>query len=79
MAAVQEEERKQDVDKLKEIELKNKYGKASVVINPFGGTVTSWIVEDEQQLFVSSKAILDRSKAIRGGIPLVYPQFGPGI
>lgn len=28
-------------------------------------------------LFVSEKAILDGTKAIRGGIPLVFPKFGP--
>merc|ERR1712187_556652 len=31
-----------------------------------------------EQFFVSSKAIFDKSKAIRGGIPVVWPQFGPG-
>ena len=29
-------------------------------------------------LFLSPKAVLDGSKAIRGGIPLVFPQFGLG-
>jgi glucose-6-phosphate 1-epimerase len=40
----------------------------------YGATVTSWKLADgEEQLFVSSKAILDGSKAIRGGIPVVFP------
>jgi glucose-6-phosphate 1-epimerase len=30
-----------------------------------------------ERLFVSSKAILDGSKAVRGGIPVVFPCFGP--
>jgi len=30
-----------------------------------------------ERLFVSSKAALDGSKAIRGGIPVVFPCFGP--
>lgn len=29
-------------------------------------------------LFVSEEAVFDGKKAIRGGIPLVFPQFGPG-
>ena len=33
--------------------------------------------DEEERLFVSSKAKLDGSKAIRGGIPLVFPIFGP--
>ena len=28
-------------------------------------------------MFVSSKAVLDGSKAVRGGIPVVFPCFGP--
>jgi glucose-6-phosphate 1-epimerase len=30
-----------------------------------------------EHLFVSSKAHLDGSKPVRGGIPLVWPNFGP--
>ncbi len=29
-------------------------------------------------MFYSDKAIFEQGKAIRGGIPLVWPQFGPG-
>jgi glucose-6-phosphate 1-epimerase len=50
----------------------------------FGATVTSWKAtqksapgEPIERLFVSSKAILDGSKAVRGGIPVVFPCFGP--
>jgi len=28
--------------------------------------------------FVSEKAVYDGETAIRGGIPVVFPQFGPG-
>ncbi|KAL7751417.1 hypothetical protein RI367_003277 [Sorochytrium milnesiophthora] len=38
--------------------------------------VTSWKVQGKEQLWLSSKAILNGSKPIRGGIPLVFPQFG---
>ena len=30
-----------------------------------------------ERLFVSSKVVLDGSKAVRGGIPVVFPCFGP--
>lgn len=46
----------------------------SVSVHLFGATVVSWKLADgEEQLFVSSKAILDGSKAIRGGVPVVFP------
>lgn len=32
--------------------------------------------EPVERLFVSSKAFLDGSKAVRGGIPVVFPFFG---
>lgn len=50
----------------------------SVTINLFGATVTSWTLPSgSEQLFLSSAAKLDGSKAIRGGIPIVFPAFGP--
>lgn len=42
----------------------------------YGATVTSWVVDGEEKLFLSEKAKLDGSKAVRGGIPLVFPVFG---
>lgn len=41
----------------------------------FGATVTSWIQNGTERLFLSPKAYFDGVKAIRGGIPLVFPQF----
>ncbi|KAJ2084326.1 GPI inositol deacylase [Coemansia sp. RSA 988] len=52
--------------------------KSSVEIYIYGATVTSWKSRGQERLFLSSKAKLDGTKAIRGGIPLVFPQFGPG-
>jgi len=42
--------------------------------------VTSFKLEkgEKEVFFMSSKAIFDPSKPIRGGIPICYPQFGPG-
>ncbi|TFK30448.1 glucose-6-phosphate 1-epimerase [Coprinopsis marcescibilis] len=48
----------------------------------YGATVVSWkspshgSTELKERLFLSSKAILDGSKAVRGGIPVVFPCFG---
>ncbi|KAK3221324.1 hypothetical protein Dsin_008349 [Dipteronia sinensis] len=43
----------------------------------YGGQVTSWKNDHgEELLFVSSKAIFKPPKAIRGGIPICFPQFG---
>ncbi len=40
----------------------------------YGATVLSWkSANGKENLFLSSKAILDGSKPVRGGIPLVFP------
>ncbi|GAC96200.1 possible apospory-associated protein c [Pseudozyma hubeiensis SY62] len=50
---------------------------ASAEIRLFGATVTSWkAAGGSERLFLSSKAALDGSAAIRGGIPIVFPVFG---
>ncbi|CAI9298120.1 unnamed protein product [Lactuca saligna] len=49
---------------------------SSAEVYLYGGHVTSWKNEHgEELLFVSSKAIFKPPKAIRGGIPLCFPQF----
>ncbi|KAJ3149421.1 hypothetical protein HDU89_003785 [Geranomyces variabilis] len=52
------------------------HANASAEIYLFGATVTSWKVAGVEKIFLSKKALLDGSKAIRGGIPLVFPHFG---
>ncbi|XP_033749582.1 putative glucose-6-phosphate 1-epimerase [Pecten maximus] len=49
----------------------------SAVVHLHGATALSWKCSGQEILFLSKKAVLDSSKAIRGGIPLVFPQFGP--
>ncbi|KIW94490.1 uncharacterized protein Z519_04466 [Cladophialophora bantiana CBS 173.52] len=50
----------------------------SVTVYLYGATVTSWKTSNgAEQLFLSSAAALDGSKPIRGGVPLVFPVFGP--
>jgi len=51
---------------------------ACAKVHTYGATVTSFVTERKREvLFVSKLAKLDGSKAIRGGIPLVFPIFGP--
>lgn len=54
------------------------------MIYKYGATVTSWKAPKAgtqdpvtERLFLSSKAFLDGSKPIRGGIPIAFPFFGP--
>ncbi|KKK19288.1 hypothetical protein P175DRAFT_0497242 [Aspergillus ochraceoroseus IBT 24754] len=50
----------------------------SVTVHLYGATVTSWkLANGAEQLFLSQSAALDGSKPIRGGIPVVFPVFGP--
>ncbi|KIL70819.1 hypothetical protein M378DRAFT_66178 [Amanita muscaria Koide BX008] len=55
---------------------------SSAVILLYGATVISWKSgstlkpEPIERLFISSKAKLDGSKPVRGGIPVVFPCFG---
>ncbi|KAI6650879.1 Glucose-6-phosphate 1-epimerase isoform X1 [Oopsacas minuta] len=49
----------------------------SVSVSRHGATVTSWRHKGEEILFLSSKAVFDNVKAIRGGVPICFPQFGP--
>jgi len=46
-------------------------------IHVHGATITSWKVEGDELLFLSKNAIFDTATPIRGGIPIVFPHFGP--
>ncbi|CAN4084971.1 unnamed protein product [Withania somnifera] len=49
---------------------------SSAEVYLYGGQVVSWKNDlGEELLFVSSKAIFKPPKAIRGGIPICFPQF----
>ncbi|KAL4070945.1 galactose mutarotase-like domain-containing protein [Scleroderma citrinum] len=56
---------------------------ASAELLLFGATIISWKAgsqanpEPTERLFLSLKAFLDGSKPVRGGIPVVFPCFGP--
>ncbi|OCK84631.1 galactose mutarotase-like protein [Lepidopterella palustris CBS 459.81] len=51
----------------------------SVEILLHGATVISWKSDggEKENLWLSEKAVLDGSKAVRGGVPIVFPVFGP--
>lgn len=49
---------------------------SSAVVSRLGGQVLSWITPDgRERLFLSARAVFDGSIAIRGGIPVCFPQF----
>jgi glucose-6-phosphate 1-epimerase len=49
---------------------------ASAVISRWGAQLLSWRpAGGDERLFLSPKATLDGSAPIRGGVPLVFPQF----
>ena len=52
-------------------------GQSCVIIHHFGAHVTSWKdAAGNEKIYTSPIAIFDGSKAIRGGIPICFPQFG---
>ena len=49
---------------------------AAAIVTLFGAHLVSWNSADGQQrLFCSSASPLDGSAAIRGGVPVIFPQF----
>jgi glucose-6-phosphate 1-epimerase len=48
----------------------------------FGGQLLRWRAQGRERLFLSPRAALDGSAAIRGGVPVIFPQFnarGPSL
>ncbi|XP_070380833.1 ovochymase-2-like isoform X2 [Dermacentor albipictus] len=48
----------------------------SIELVRFGATLTSWKVDGKEMLFLSDRSLRDSKSPIRGGIPLVFPNFG---
>jgi glucose-6-phosphate 1-epimerase len=48
---------------------------ARAVVYPYGAHVTSWSVRGDEQLFLSGRSAFRAGAAIRGGVPVVFPQF----
>ena len=50
---------------------------AQATVTLYGGHLVAWQTSDGQQrLFCSRDSALDGSRAIRGGVPVIFPQFG---
>lgn len=47
----------------------------SVLVALHGAHVLSWTVRGVEQLYLSPLAVLDGKAAIRGGVPICFPQF----
>lgn len=49
---------------------------ALAIVTLYGAHVVSWQTADgAERLFCSAKSAMDGSRAIRGGIPIIFPQF----
>jgi glucose-6-phosphate 1-epimerase len=49
---------------------------ASAIVTLYGAHLISWTTADGvERLFCSAKSALDGSRAIRGGVPVIFPQF----
>ncbi|KAL8138519.1 hypothetical protein V2J09_004520 [Rumex salicifolius] len=65
-----------DWNGIQHVVLRNPQG-ASARVSMHGGQVTSWKNDQgEELLFTSNKATFRPPKAMRGGIPICFPQFG---
>jgi hypothetical protein len=45
----------------------------SVEVLLYGATVVSWKNNGKENIFVSDAAVMDGSKPVRGGVPIVFP------
>jgi glucose-6-phosphate 1-epimerase len=45
----------------------------SVEVMLYGATVISWKNNGKENIFVSDAAVMDGSKPVRGGVPIVFP------
>ncbi|MBZ2207661.1 D-hexose-6-phosphate mutarotase [Massilia soli] len=49
---------------------------AVAIVTLYGAHLVSWVTSDGQErIFCSAKSSLDGSRAIRGGVPVIFPQF----
>ena len=63
-------------DEISQLVINHQHVSAKVCL--YGGQVLSWQPKDQQEVFwLSDSAQYQQGKAIRGGIPLCWPWFGP--
>jgi glucose-6-phosphate 1-epimerase len=47
-----------------------------IVVTTYGAHLVSWVpAGDDERIFLSSKSPMDKRAPIRGGVPVVFPQF----
>lgn len=64
-----------DVGALPAVRLEGRDG-AAAIVTLYGAQLVSWKTADGQErIFCSTKSSLDGSRAIRGGVPVIFPQF----
>ncbi|MGO0999912.1 D-hexose-6-phosphate mutarotase [Lysobacter sp. CA196] len=51
-------------------------GGVEIQATAFGAHAVSWQCQGQERLFLSPRASFGAGKAIRGGIPVIFPQFG---
>lgn len=52
------------------------FGDSLVEVHHQGAHLSSWRYQGKEQLFLSRKSLFQKSQAIRGGVPICFPQFG---
>lgn len=63
---------------LPQVVLKHACG-AKAAVYLYGACISSWQQPNGSEvLYVRPDAVFDKSKPISGGVPLCFPQFGPG-
>jgi len=49
---------------------------ATAVVTLYGAHLVSWVgLDGGERMFMSKRSALDASRAIRGGVPVIFPQF----
>ena len=51
-------------------------GENAITVHHQGAHLSSWLHKGREQLFLSRNAVFEPTKAIRGGVPICFPQFG---
>ena len=51
-------------------------GDSRIEASPFGAHALSWRYQGRERLYLSPRASFGEGKAIRGGVPVIFPQFG---
>lgn len=50
-------------------------GRNSLLVALHGGHLLSWVADGAEQLYLSPRSAFDGERAIRGGVPVCFPQF----